>query len=234
MLLYEQNLQTMEDNAEEWTCIECLRSLTLDRLPKYAPTNDMWIGNVPPELTMLTLPEELLISRHYPKCYIVKLFPKEKRNIRPSDLQRAIRGNVTLYNMNTNDVVKMLEGQLMPQSVASLSSIIAITYIGTQKLRKNWLKSTFRVQRRVVHDALLWLKNHNPLYGDITISMERLVDLPEDDVPSDIMAIIRHENDENVALRESEGYIPVDDSSTRGKYHATCIKQYLTNTIFSR
>ena len=218
MLLYEQHLQEKGDDAADWACNECLRSLTSDRLPKYALTNDMWIGDIPPELAMLTLPEELLIARHYPKCYIVKLFPKEKRNMQPSDLQRAIRGNVTLYNMNSNDVVKMLEGQLMPQSVSSLSSILAITYIGTRKLPKDWLKSTFRVRRHVVHDALLWLKNHNPFYSDIGISMERLQDLPEDDVPNEISSIVRHENDENVAVRESEGYAPVDENLTGGKF----------------
>ncbi|KAF8125263.1 hypothetical protein EV363DRAFT_1402509 [Boletus edulis] len=181
MLLYDEHLRTKGEDAEDWTCNECSRWLAMDRMPKHALANDMWIGDIPPELAMLTLPEELLIARHYPKCYIVKLFPKEKFNVQTNHLQRAIRGNVTLYNMNTDEVVKMLEGQLMPQSAMCLSSILAITYIGTRKLPKTWLKSTFRVRRRVVHDALLWLKRHNPYYEDIDISMQRLDDLPEDD-----------------------------------------------------
>ncbi|KAG9313513.1 hypothetical protein JVU11DRAFT_5839 [Chiua virens] len=95
--------------------------------------------------------------------------------------------------MNTNDVMKMLQGQLMPQSMSSLSSILAITYIGSQKLLKNWLKSTFRVR-------------------DINISLERLADLPEDDIPDELLAVMRHEEDEHVAIRESEGYVPVDEN----------------------
>ena len=39
-------------------------------------------------------------------------------------------GNVTLYDVNTSAVASMLEGNLLPQGVASLSSIVAITFIG--------------------------------------------------------------------------------------------------------
>ena len=117
-------------------------------------------------------------------------------------------GNVTLYDMNTNDVIKMLEGQLLPQPVISLASVLAITYLGTQKLPKNWLKNTFRVQRFVVHDALIWLKANNPLYGDINIANELLDQLPEDDVPDEITSIIRHVSNDDIASREAEGYVP--------------------------
>lgn len=48
---------------------------------------------------------------------------------------------------------------------------------------KNWLRSTFRVRCHAVHDALQWLKLHNPkYYGQIEISPERLDNLPQDDV----------------------------------------------------
>lgn len=76
-------------------------------------------------------------------------------------------GNVTLYDMDTNDVTKMVEGQFLPQPVASLVSVLAITYVGTRNLPKDWLKSTFCVQHDIVFNALTWLKAHNPLYVNI-------------------------------------------------------------------
>ncbi|KAG9310598.1 hypothetical protein JVU11DRAFT_9161 [Chiua virens] len=102
----------------------------------------------------------------------------------------------------------MLEGQLMPQLPVSLASVLAITYIGSRKLPKDWLKATFRVRRHVVHDALCWLQINNPFYNNIRISGERVNALPEDDVPEELLAIIRQEGDANIAVRESESYVP--------------------------
>lgn len=207
-LLLSERIRGEGPLASGWICNECHRSLIADRLPKLALANNMWIGPVPPQLAMLTLPEELLISRHFPRCYVVKLHPRLNRGVNPSHLQRGMAGNVTLYDMNTNDVIKMLEGQLLPQPVISLASVLAITYLGTQKLPKNWLKNTFRVRQFVVHDALIWLKANNPLYGDINIANELLDQLPEDDVPDEITSIIRHVSNDDIASREAEGYVP--------------------------
>ena len=55
-------------------------------------------------------------------------------------------GNVTLYEVNTSAVASMLEGSLLPQGVETLSSVLAITLIGTHKLPNDWLSRTFRVQ----------------------------------------------------------------------------------------
>ncbi|KAG9310724.1 hypothetical protein JVU11DRAFT_9325 [Chiua virens] len=200
LLVQTDQLLSREENAEGWTCMECLHALAKDRRPKLALANNMWIGEVPRELAMLTLPEELLIARLYPKVYVVKLYPKESRHVDASSLQRAIRGNVTLYNSNTDDVMKMLA-----------DATTLITYVGAQKLPKNWLKSTFRVRCRVVHDALLWLKNNNPQYNDTKILNERLAELPEDDVPNELLGIVRQETEEIVANRESATYVPSNE-----------------------
>ncbi|KAG9312701.1 hypothetical protein JVU11DRAFT_7124 [Chiua virens] len=129
MLLYENNLHQVGEDAEDWICSECLHTLAKDRLPKYALANKMWIGGVPFQLSMLTFPEELLIACHYPK--VIKLFPKEGRNVQASNLQRAIHGNVMLYNMNTDNVVWMLEGQLMPQLPISLALCVIAMETGS-------------------------------------------------------------------------------------------------------
>ncbi|KIK71877.1 hypothetical protein PAXRUDRAFT_72771, partial [Paxillus rubicundulus Ve08.2h10] len=58
-----------------------------------------------------------------------------------------------------------------------------------------------------VHNALMWLKANNPLYADINIADDLLGQLPEDDVPEEIASIIRHDPDDEIAVRESEGYV---------------------------
>ncbi|KAG1764658.1 hypothetical protein EDD22DRAFT_1042520 [Suillus occidentalis] len=133
-----------------------------------------------------------------------------RRGRDPSHLQHGMAGNATLYDMNTNDVAKMIEGQFLPQPINTLASILAITYIGKRGLPKEWLKSTFRVRRAVVFNALKWLKANNPLYGDIQISQDLLARLPEDEVPEEIISIVRHEVNDDIAVRESEGYVPDD------------------------
>ncbi|KAF8185392.1 hypothetical protein BJ912DRAFT_828050, partial [Pholiota molesta] len=44
-------------------CNECRVQLKNNRLPKFALANGMWIGEVPPELSNLTLPERMLIAK---------------------------------------------------------------------------------------------------------------------------------------------------------------------------
>ncbi|KAF8120375.1 hypothetical protein EV363DRAFT_1084715, partial [Boletus edulis] len=178
MLLLSERVTGEGGEGKGWVCNECLRALKLNTTPKFALANNMWIGKVPHQLAVLTLPEQLLISRHYPRCYVVKLYPRDGHISNPEHLQRGMVGNVTLYNMNTEAIVEMLEGQLMPQPAVQLASVLAITYIGSKKLPKAWLKSTFRVRRSIVYEALIWLKANNEMYQDITICRERLDSLP--------------------------------------------------------
>jgi len=133
-------------DGHAWVCHECARAIRADRLPKFALNNNMWLGDPPLQLRKLTFVENLLIARHHTRCYVFKLYPKDgSRGHHPAHLQRAMAGNMTLYEMNTSAVASMLEGQLLPQGVGTLSSILAITFIGTWKLPSDWLSRTFRV-----------------------------------------------------------------------------------------
>lgn len=69
------------------------------------------------------------------------------------------------------------------------------------------MKGIFRVKRHRVHRALIWLKEHNPLYHNVEINDELLAELPEDGVPSSIMLNVRCDPGENRADR-STGYVP--------------------------
>ena len=52
----------------------------------------------------------------------------------------------------------------------------------------------------------MWLKEHNALYGGIRVSMETLRQLPENDVPQEILAGIRYSEDESLVLAKDTRY----------------------------
>ena len=101
----------------------------------------------------------------------------------------------------------MVVGQCMPSPMTTLASVIAITFVGSTKLPADWLKKTFHVRQNIVYDALKWLHENNPIYGDIVIDPVQVNDLPEDDIPDELLAVIQRENDDDVASREHESYL---------------------------
>lgn len=200
-------------------CCDCLGDLKKTSLlpPRFSLANNLWIGAVPTELSTLTFPEQLLIAHLYPRVYVFKLFPKSGGGS-ADGLQRGMRGNVSTYELNVDAVLAMVEGQLMPRPPAILSSLIAITYIGVGQIPKNWIHSTFRVRRHHVSKALGWLKANNPkYYGEVVISQRQLDQLPEDDVPEEILAVVRQSNNVTLVDQESSGYVRTDEIGSSSK-----------------
>lgn len=122
-----------------------------------------------------------------------------------------------LYNVNMDAICDMLEGQLLLQPAMQLASVLAITHIGSKKLLKSWLKSTFWVHCQIVYKALVWLKENNAIYEDIVISQDHLELLPEDDVLMEVLGVIQHEEDEDVEIREWSGYVPTEEINNVGE-----------------
>ena len=67
----------IDSHGQGWVCRECSQSLKQNRLPKYSLNNNLWIGDPPLVLRKLSFAEMLLIARHYPRCYVFKLYPKD-------------------------------------------------------------------------------------------------------------------------------------------------------------
>ncbi|KIL59183.1 hypothetical protein M378DRAFT_85403, partial [Amanita muscaria Koide BX008] len=137
----------------------------------------------------------------------------------PSSLQRGMIGNVTSFPLNLRDIVQMVEGRKLPQSVGVLPALIAITFIGTSQFPKQWLKGVLRVRREKVAAALKWLLANNVLYQQQSLDTERLALLPEDDVPIELQAIVRHESDVSVLVEEADSYVPGDIELRRWRYN---------------
>lgn len=213
MLLQPEGVTCQGGRSVANICGKCLHDLQKETQlpPKFSLANNLWIGAIPAELGSLTFPEQLLIAHLYPRVYVFKLFPKSGGG--PTDgMQRGMRGNVSTYKLSVEAMVAMVEGKLMPRPPTILSSLIAITYVGVGKIPKKWLHSTFRVRRHHVVRALRWLQDNNPkYYGDITISEDQLDQLPEDDVPDEILGLIRQSNDAGLVDQESSGYVRTED-----------------------
>lgn len=219
MLLEPRGVITTPSGQDQVNvCGSCRTELGKERAlpPKFSLANNLWIGRIPWELKRLTFPEQLLIAHLYPRVFVFKLYPKSPGHGQgPATLQRGMRGNVSTYDLDVNAVTDMLEGKLMPRPLTILSSLISVTYIGVGKLPKNWLRSTFRVRREAVAAALAWLKTNNQkYYGDITISNDALNRLPDDDVPDEIISIMRQLDDVSILDAEGAGYVRVDDTGT--------------------
>ncbi|KAH9010256.1 hypothetical protein EDB85DRAFT_2232956, partial [Lactarius pseudohatsudake] len=169
-------------------CQSCTSDLWCDKKPVLSLANEMWVGDVPLELQVLTLPERILVGHFFPAVYIIKLYPKKKgaRSWATNGLQSGLRGNVSSYRLNTQDVVHMTDGQLMPPSSSILAATIGVTFVGPKNLPQKTLPGFLRVNRTRVRDALFWLKQNNPIYEDIIICSDRLNALLADGILDEI------------------------------------------------
>ena len=210
ILLERKGLLETNGSVEAVICKECWAGLEKDyakaeenELPvKHSLANDLWVGPVVDVLESLTLPEQLLIAQLYPRAFVYKLYPK-RHSGDPSTLQRGIKGTVSTYKADVEGAISMIKGDLMPRPPAVLAELVSVTFVSKGQLKKKWFKGLFTVRRSKVHSALIWLKANNPHYKNVSISEETLSTLPEDDVPDEIMATMRHTTNEDVLLQET-------------------------------
>jgi len=216
LLIYAPGLGASKEAIH--LCNECRNQLKKNTWPRLSLSNDMWIGEVPRELTNLTLPERLLLAKYFPSAYIVKLFPKQKNAHAwdRSQMHSGLKGNVSTYRLDPRQVASMIDGRLFPPPAKILSATIGITFIGPKGLRESTMPAMFRVRRWRVREALQWLKANNPLYSDIEISEERLSELPEDGIPDELTMTAKYSTDVGAVEREHGGYVPTDAADDEG------------------
>ena len=216
--------------SQWWRCqglqwlLEAVTQWKSDQPPALSLANNLWIRHIPWELQVLTFPEQLLIALLYPCVYVFKLFPKDVHYWpENSMLQWGMCGTVSTYNLNMDGAISMVQGDLMPCPTVILPSVISVTFIGWGDLPKYWLWTTFHVCHQVIFEALRWLKTHNTkYYGHITIDLDCIHQLPEDDVPAEILGVIQLTTDMGLIDQESVGYMPMDNDERAGKqwfYH---------------
>lgn len=195
-------------------CHCCIADLAHKKTPPLSLANGMWIGDVPLQLSVLTLPEHVLIAHYFSAAHIVKLFPKKKgaRCWSQDGLHHALRGNVSTYPLNTNQIVQLASNSVMLPSPAILATTIGVTFIGPNNLPQRNLPPFLHVNHTRVWVALEWLKAHNPLYSDITISQDNLEALPVNGIPREIVSLVKYSDDTKLLAEEMDGYVPCDVS----------------------
>lgn len=214
LLLHDPAIKEKDGKPMGKVCNECLRDLLKNRLPLYSLANDMWIGRIPHELAVLTLPEQVLIARYFPASYIVKLYPKNKAAWKwdRESLNSGIKGNVSTYRLDSTQIASMIEGNLMPQPAMLIAATLGITIVGPRNLPERCMPGFLRVRRGRVKAALSWLKTNNPFYANIVISSERLNMLPVDAVPDELLVVAKYSNNCQLLEQEREGYVPSDEN----------------------
>ena len=111
LLLAEEVVYATSDGHHAMSvCYHCNEDLVKNHLPLYGLTNGLWIGRVPSEVKSLTIPEQMLIVLVYPCCFVFKMHPITCGGQDPSALQCGMVGKITSYDMDTTEIIAMLEG----------------------------------------------------------------------------------------------------------------------------
>ncbi|KAG1727351.1 uncharacterized protein EDB91DRAFT_1061156 [Suillus paluster] len=118
-----------------------------------------------------------MIARCRAKCWIVQL-KEENQNLQLSTNQRGIKGHIIIYPQRPESIAAIL-----PLTVDEIITPICVIFVGLSPPSRAWLQEKARpliVQREKVCAALVWLKKHNRLYKDITISHDILDSMEEE------------------------------------------------------
>ena len=136
-MLLEQAGVTDDKRGQTLTvCAVCEKDIRAGKVPKLALANGMWLGKVPMELQVLTLPERVLVAKCFLAAYVVKLFPKKKgaKTWSSSGCNTGMRGNVSTYHLNVEDIANLIDPMVMPPSPVLLAATIGITIVGPHNL----------------------------------------------------------------------------------------------------
>jgi hypothetical protein len=179
-------------------CKTCYNALRHGKTPPLSLANGTYIGAVPSELSDLTPIEEAMIARCRAKCWIVQLKEENPEVIMP-DAQRGVRGHIIIYPQRPSEIAKIL-----PPPLNDLLTPICVLFDGANAPTLEWLQEKAKplcVRREKVHNALVWLKNNNPLYEDIEINNGLLNSLDENHIlPYHIEHVVPSEELETSSL----------------------------------
>lgn len=136
-------------------CESCRRS----RVNLFSPENGMDIPSIPPELSGLSLIEQILLARVHPVVSVFKVRGQ----------QRAYSGHCINFVQHVEQVASRL-----PVAPEALSCVLILNRHTPNGILQ------FKVRAMRIRQALLWLKRNNQYYRDIIIDEEVLAGLPED------------------------------------------------------
>ena len=215
ILLDPKGVNGQGSETELTVCKSCLSSLRCGRIPDFALSNHMFIGDVPSELKDLTIVKESMIALCRTKCCILRLKADGNNHATPT-AQRALKGNLIIYPQHPSDVAKKL-----PLSVEEITSPICVLFVGSNPPSNEWLRTKAKplaICAHKVRAALQWLKAHNHLYKDIEIDDSVILQLQSNPV---LPFHIEHINSSHATDASTSGYDPSCEDNTSHSANST-------------
>ncbi|CAF4778660.1 unnamed protein product [Rotaria sp. Silwood1] len=169
-------------------------------IPKFSPANNMWLGDIPPALQGLTIPEEKLISLYRHNSCVIKLHSPFHST---TTAQAALKGNCITFLQSLPNIVNCL-----PLKLDDLCDTLKVIFVGAHPPERVHLKKILTVRKKKVTEALHWLKKNNILYQNVEINLHNINQLPEDDVPEAIMLTMEQNIGDEETSSERVGYVP--------------------------
>ena len=165
-VLFPPDTDSQLANAGEkvWICKTCDSTLKRGNMPAQAKTNNMGLEDIPTVLSDLNPMEIRLISLRIPFMKMVAL---------PCGKQRSIHGPAVNVPTDLHPVCNLLPRLPSQAQVVPMKLKRKLCYKG------HYMYEFVRPAK--VLAALLWLKENNPLYQDVTINTGWQEDAAQDD-----------------------------------------------------
>jgi hypothetical protein len=139
-------------SGKMWLCTTCHTHLSKNSIPPEAQANSLVLDQVPEQLQKLNTLEQQLVSLRFPFAKVVSL---------PKGGQRGIKGPVVCVPSDVQKTISILPRTMNDSQI-----------VGVKLKRKLAFKGHVEHKMVNVHNvenALQFLKEHNPLYTEITI-----------------------------------------------------------------
>lgn len=189
-------------------CNRCKAHLSSKKniAPSKAYWNNLDPGSIPEVIAKLSQAEQRLISRIIPFVKIIKL----------SDVfgQYSFRGQAVLFAQDIFEVTENLP-KMLPRTTNNTGIVVV-----TERLENINVTRQFSISREKVYDALYWLVANKPLYKDVTIDQNVIINEEDiirvEEAPVEI-AVETNEESTN----DASAYMKINDFSriVRASWH---------------
>ncbi|RHZ84008.1 hypothetical protein Glove_86g43 [Diversispora epigaea] len=193
--LVKNNVNGKNENSFDLrVCSDCKRLLDAGNTPMFSLAN-VWIGTTPRYLQGLTIPEQLLISAGYICINLIQLADRRHTH-------HKLKGHVITFTQEPTSLTAVL-----PLPMYRLYDHLKVVFVGHGRPPEEQLKKVLRVRKDRVATALNWLMNHNILYKDIKLDRTILESLPENGIPTALLATTVMVNINPEEVEHYTGYV---------------------------
>ncbi|XP_076849952.1 uncharacterized protein LOC143498932 [Brachyhypopomus gauderio] len=196
-----------------WICYTCHRKILNGKMPEESVMNNLALEPIPPELHNLNSLEQHLIGMNIPFMRLVSL---------PKGGQNGVHGPVVCVPSNITDVTEVLPRTENVDLMIRIKLKRKLTYKGHYEYKF--------VNTEKIKEALLYLKQHNDFYRDVTFNNDWVNPLNktehETQEPDDTCT--QHVDEENIEENNESEDVDIDetlhDRQQHGMFMDTCLQ----------